>query len=358
MLRIEGLKKRLEHFSLIVDSLKIEKGKYFVILGPSGSGKTTLLEIIVGFIKPEKGRIFLNEKDITNFPINKRKIVMCHGRYLFPHMTVEENIAYGIKGKRSKNERNKIVKKIAEKLNILHLLSRKPETLSMGEGQRVALARALVTEPEVILFDEPLNSLDRLTHEELLLEVKKIHEETGITFLHVTHDFVEAISLGEEIAIINKGKIEQKGKIEEILFKPRNKFVAEFVGVKNLISGEIFEEKGKLWFRKNGFRVSINRKFLNKEILQGNRWRGKKMILGIRPEDIFVISDICCRYRNENVFQAEVKEIYPLSLATSRLVLQINGLNLVAEVLKSKLLRMGIKKGDRIFICLNNLILI
>ncbi len=335
MLTIENLRKRLEHFTLEIDRLDIEDGEYFVFLGLSGAGKTTLLEIIAGFRKPDSGRIILDGMDITDKPINERKIVMCHGRYLFPHLSVEENIGYGIKDKRKKER----VKEVAEMLGIEHLLKRKPETLSMGEQQRVALARALAVEPKVILLDEPLNSLDRLTHENLLLELKRIHESTGTTFIHVTHDFIEAISLANRIAVLKDGKIEQCGSVEDILRNPRNVFVAKFVGVKNLLRGRIVGENGYYVF-EGGIRI----------ILNGNYECGN-VVLGIRPEDILIISSSNCRFRDENVFVARVLDVYPLTLSTVRVLLDVSGTKLVAETIKSKAVRMGLRRGSKVQIC-------
>ncbi len=189
-------------------------------------------------------------------------------------------------------------------LGIEHLLSRKPETLSMGEQQRVALAGALAVEPRVILLNEPLNSLDRLAHENLLLELRRIHESTETMFVHVTHDFIEAISLANRIAVLKDGKIEQCGSVEEILRNPKNEFVAKFVGVKNLLRGKIVRENGHYVF-DGGIRVTLD----------GNYDCGDIM-LEIRPEDILIISSSNCRFRSENVLIARVLDVYPLTLST------------------------------------------
>ncbi len=335
MLVIENLRKKLENFMLEIERLEVGDGEYFVVLGSSGAGKTTLLEIIAGFRKPDSGRIILDGEDVTNKPINERKIVMCHGRYLFPNMSVEENIGYGIRG----GNRKERVREVARMLGIEHLLKRKPDTLSMGEQQRVALARALAVEPKVILLDEPLNSLDRLTHESLLLELKRIHEKTETTFVHVTHDFIEAISLAERMAVLRDGKIEQCGSVDEILRNPKNLFVAKFVGVKNLLKGRIVRENGRYVF-EGGLRI----------VLDGTHECGN-VVLGIRPEDVLIISSSNCKFRSENVFEAEVLEVYPLTLSTVRVVLDVNGIELVAETIKSKAIRMGLKRGDTVRIC-------
>jgi len=341
MLIVENLRKRLENFTLEIDRLEIEDRDYFVFLGLSGSGKTTLLEIIAGFRKPDCGRILLDGEDITNKPINERRIVMCHGRYLFPHLSVKDNIGFGIRDRKLREEK---VREVSRMLGIEHLLHRKPDTLSMGEQQRVALARALAVEPKVILLDEPLNSLDRLTHESLLLELKRIHEESEITFVHVTHDFIEAISLAKRMAVIRNGRIEQCGSVEEILKKPKNVFVAEFVGVKNLLRGRIVRENGSFVF-EGGIRIHLD-----------GRYECSDAILGIRPEDILIISSENCRYKNVNTFNARVMDVYPLSLSTVRVLLDVGGVSLVCETLKSKAIRMCLKRGMKVSICITNAI--
>ncbi len=341
MLEIVGLKKRLENFTLSVEELRIGR-EYFVFLGLSGAGKTTLLEIIAGFRKADEGKILLNGVDITEKPINERKIVMCHGRYLFPHMSVFDNIAYGFGKKESRKEK---VKEVAEMIGIEHLLDRRPETLSMGEQQRVALARALAVNPEVVLLDEPLNSLDRLTHENLLIELRRIHRKTGITFVHVTHDFVEAIALADRMAILKDGVIEQCGEVEDILRNPKNEFVARFVGVKNLISGTLRKENGHCIFENGKITLKLNRKV-----------GGKRLKVGIRPEDVLIISNSNCRLSRENVFDAVVVDVYPVTLSTVGVLLDVNGVEIVSEVIRSKAIMMGLKRGKRVKVCITDVI--
>ncbi|WP_423793132.1 ABC transporter ATP-binding protein [Methanocaldococcus indicus] len=345
MLTIDNLKKKLAYFTLEIDELTINKNDYFVVLGPSGSGKTTLLEIIAGFRKPDDGRIYLNGEDITDTPLNKRKIVMCHGKYLFPHLNVRENIGIGIKDKKLREEK---VYEIAEQLNITHLLDRKPNTLSNGEQQRVALARALVVEPEVILLDEPLNALDRLTHENLILELKKLHSNTDITFIHVTHDFIEAIALANKLSIIRNGKIEQFGEIDDIITNPKNEFVARFVGYKNFLKGKIKKEDNQYIFR-GGLDI-----YLNEPYNEGDA------ILAIRPEDIMLVGEKGCRYHYNkyNLFDAKIVDVYHLSLSTVRAILDVDGVELICEVIRSKANRMNLRKGMRVKISISSSVVI
>jgi molybdate transport system ATP-binding protein len=345
MLKIENLRKKLAYFTLEIDELEIDKRDYFVVLGLSGSGKTTLLEIIAGFRKPDDGKIYLNGEDITNKPINERKIVMCHGKYLFPHLSIKDNIGIGIRDKRLREEK---VKEISKLLGIEHLLNRKPDTLSGGEQQRVALARALVVEPEVILLDEPLNALDRLTHENLILELKNIYENSHLTFIHVTHDFIEAIALAKRMAIIRNGKIEQFGEVDEIINNPKNEFVARFVGYKNFLDGKVKKEDNHYIFEGD---IEI---YLDKPYECG------EAILAIRPEDIMLVGDGGCRYhyKKYNLFDAKIVEVYPLSLSTVRAVLDVNGVYLTCEVMRSKAYRMGLKKGMKVKISISSSVVI
>ncbi|WP_456472064.1 ABC transporter ATP-binding protein [Methanocaldococcus sp.] len=327
MLELINIKKRLANFTLSIDNLNIHDNDYFVILGLSGAGKSTLLEIIAGYKKPDKGRIYLDGEDITNKSIHNRKIVLCHGKYLFPHLTVYENIGLGVK-----KDKDKKVKEIAELLGISHLLNRKPKTLSGGEQQRVALAMALAVDPKIILLDEPLANVDVLIKENLISELKKIYEETDKTFIHVTHDFVEAISLAKRIAIIKDGKIEQCDKLEKILKKPKNRFVAEFMGYKNFLDGEIVDGE---------FVGNIKLK-LNEDL------NIKRATLAIRPEDIILVGGNGCKYKEGEVFEAKILDIYPKTLSTYKIILDVNGCKLIAEIIRSKALRMKLSKGKKV----------
>ena len=344
MLEIKELRKKLENFTLSIEDLKIEQGEYFVFLGLSGAGKTTLLELIAGFRKADSGRILLDGEDITDLPVSERRIVLCHGRYLFPHMSVYDNIAYGLK--RARRRDGNRVREVAEMLGIERLLDRKPVTLSMGEQQRVALARALAVDPKVVLLDEPLNSLDRLTHENLVAELRRIHKESGATFIHVTHDFMEAISLAERMAILRDGRIEQCGEVGEILRRPKNVFVASFVGVKNLVEGRIVGENGRRFFECGRLRFELDG-FAN----------SGKALAGIRPEDVLIISNSNCRF-GRLTFEARVVDIYPGSLSTTRVELDVDGIRLYSDVVSSKAAMMGLKRGDVVRCCVTSAVIL
>lgn len=221
-------------------TLEIHDGEFFSMLGPSGSGKTTCLRMIAGFERPSAGQIFLYGQDVSNLPPYERSINTVFQDYaLFPHMTIEENIAYGlmIKGV-SKEDRLKRVGEMLELVRLPGYGGRKPSQLSGGQRQRVALARALINHPKVLLLDEPLGALDLKLRQQMQVELKNIQSEVGITFIFVTHDQEEALTMSDRIAVFNQGNVEQIGTPADIYEHPHSSFVAGFVGVSNLLSGE------------------------------------------------------------------------------------------------------------------------
>ena len=219
--------------------LDIEAGEFLTLLGPSGSGKTTVLRMIAGFETPDSGSIFLNGKEITQLPAYERDVNTVFQDYaLFPHMNVITNIEYGLKVKGvDKNERRKKAIVALEQVRLAGYEERKPSQLSGGQRQRVALARALVNRPAVLLLDEPLGALDLKLRQQMQIELKQLQREVGITFIFVTHDQEEALTMSDRIAVFDKGKIQQIDKPAKIYEMPQNKFVADFVGISNLISG-------------------------------------------------------------------------------------------------------------------------
>lgn len=220
-------------------NLEVKRGEFVTFLGPSGCGKTTTLRMIAGFDLPTEGEILLNGESITNLPPNKRPINTVFQRYaLFPHMNIYENIAFGLKQKKmSKDVINKKVKKVLGLVDLEGFEKRSVATLSGGQQQRVAIARALVNEPEILLLDEPLGALDLKMRKEMQLELKAMHEKLGITFIYVTHDQEEALTMSDKIVVMSEGKMQQIGTAEDIYNEPKNAFVADFIGESNIFNG-------------------------------------------------------------------------------------------------------------------------
>jgi putative spermidine/putrescine transport system ATP-binding protein len=236
--RVTGLRKKYGDVLAVADvDLVVRAGEFFTLLGPSGSGKTTLLRLIAGFERPDAGRIELGGRDVTRVPPYARDVNTVFQDYaLFPHMTVGQNIEYGLRVRRvPKPERREKVSQALEMVRLPGLGARKPAQLSGGQRQRVALARAIVNQPQVLLLDEPLGALDLKLRQEMQLELLRVQREAGITFIYVTHDQEEALTMSDRIAVLNKGSIEQIGEPLEVYERPRTAFVAGFIGVSNLI---------------------------------------------------------------------------------------------------------------------------
>lgn len=246
---------RLEHITKIFGShravhdvsLNVNRGEVFSLLGPSGCGKTTMLRVAAGFEEAESGKVFLEGEDISNLPPNKRRINTVFQNYaLFPHMSVWDNIAFGPRtAKLPESEVSSRVKKMLELIRLEEHAHKRPDQISGGQKQRVAIARALINKPSLLLLDEPLAALDLKLRQYMLLELDRIHDEVGITFIYVTHDQTEAMSLSDRIAVMNRGSIEQIGTPAEIYESPRTKFVAEFIGDTNFFEGRVLESGGE-----------------------------------------------------------------------------------------------------------------
>ncbi|MCW1883672.1 ABC transporter ATP-binding protein [Luteolibacter flavescens] len=306
-LRFEKVTRRYGSFTAINDiTLDIEKGETFSLLGPSGCGKTTLLRMAAGFDQPDLGRVYLDGKDITALPPDQRPVNTVFQSYaLFPHLTVRENIAFGPKiAKWTPGEIAKGVDQMLELVDLKAHGDKKPSQLSGGMKQRVAIARALVNKPKVLLLDEPLAALDLKLRQRLIVELDAIHDEVGITFIYVTHDQGEAMSISDRIAVMNKGVIEQVGPPAEIYEAPRSSFVAAFIGDTNFLDGKITEAIDARFSRCEvadfGSIVIDN----DKHVTVGDR-----VHLSIRPEKLVVSREKPAMSPMDNAVEGKVEDV-------------------------------------------------
>lgn len=259
-------------------NLDIKNGEFVTFLGSSGCGKTTTLRLIAGFERQQKGDIFFDGKKINKLPAHKREINTIFQNYaLFPHLNVYENIAFGMRiARKSEEEINKQVKKMLDMVSLSDFSNRKVTSLSGGQQQRVAIARALVNRPKLLLLDEPLGALDLKLRKDMQKELKNIQKQTGITFIFVTHDQEEALSMSDTVIVMDKGKIQQIGSPQDIYNEPQNAFVADFIGESNIVDGTMLEDY-VVKFAGKKFKC-LDSGFLNNE----------KVDVVIRPEDIKV----------------------------------------------------------------------
>ncbi|MFC1860241.1 ATP-binding cassette domain-containing protein [Chloroflexota bacterium] len=282
MIQIKNLHVDLKDFQLQDINLSINEGEYFIILGPTGAGKTVLLESMAGLHPVKSGEVWLKGKEVTRLEPEKRGIsIVYQDHVLFPHLSVKENIIFGLKlHKQTKRETKTALDWIVELLGISHLLNRKPDTLSGGEKQKVALSRALSIKPEVLLLDEPLSALDPETREGVQKELRQIHNQLKVTIIHVTHDFEEAIALGDHIAVLGEGAIKQVGTPEQIFRQPNSEFTARFAMARNIFAGKVIDKgNGTTAFRTEGT-----------ELVVVTDLRGK-LHASIRPEDILISTE-------------------------------------------------------------------
>ncbi len=267
-------------------NLEVDDGEFVVLLGPSGCGKSTTLLMIAGLEIPSQGKILFDEEAVTALPPHHRDIAMVFQSYaLYPHMRVEDNMGFGLKMRGvPKSEIAQQVKEAAEMLDIVPLLKRRPNKLSGGQRQRVALGRALVRNPRVFLLDEPLSNIDAKLRAQMRVELKKIHQHLGTTFIYVTHDQVEAMSMGDRIAVMRDGVLQQYGTPTDIYRQPANMFVAGFLGSPaiNLFPGEIVSHEDQPAFACQDFVWPLDR-FTASAVETG-----RQVQLGVRPEDIVV----------------------------------------------------------------------
>ncbi|MDJ0339422.1 ABC transporter ATP-binding protein [Cryobacterium sp. PH31-O1] len=279
-LELVGIEKRFPGFTAIENlNLTIPAGSFFALLGPSGCGKTTTLRLVAGLEEPTSGRILIGGTDVTNQKSFQRPVNTVFQSYaLFPHMTVLENVAFGLRRRKIGDP----VAKAHEALLLVeldHLAQRKPQQLSGGQQQRVALARAIVNRPALLLLDEPLGALDLKLRRQMQLELKTIQEEVGLTFLHVTHDQEEAMTMADTIAVMNKGRIEQMGEPQQLYELPRTAFVANFLGQSNLFTGPVVSTTS------TAIAVDVSGQKIVVPLERAHRVAGE-VTIGVRPEKL------------------------------------------------------------------------
>jgi spermidine/putrescine transport system ATP-binding protein len=294
-------------------SLSVERGEFFSLLGPSGCGKTTLLRILAGFERPDTGRVLLDGEDITALPPNRRKVNTVFQSYaLFPHLSVRENVAFGLRvARRPKAEIEGEVDRMLALVQMEDQGAKRPDQLSGGQRQRVAIARALINHPQVLLLDEPLAALDLKLRQRMAIELDRIHDEVGITFLFVTHDQGESMSLSDRIAVMKDGRIEQIGTPAEVYEAPRSSFVAAFIGDTNFLEGHVSEvvdgEYIRLAITGFGDVLCFN---------DAQRQPGMPVYLSVRPEKIRISREAPPADGRHNVFPCRVEDVVYLGTHT------------------------------------------
>ncbi|HWB51084.1 MAG TPA: sn-glycerol-3-phosphate ABC transporter ATP-binding protein UgpC [Stellaceae bacterium] len=284
---MRSLNKKYDEVHAVIDvNLDIRDQEFVVLVGPSGCGKTTTLRMVAGLESITSGNITIDEKVVNELPPMDRDIAMVFQNYaLYPHMSVYDNMAFGLKMRKfDKPEIAKRVQEAAEILGIEQLLKRKPRQLSGGQRQRVALGRAIVRHPQVFLFDEPLSNLDAKLRVQMRVELKKLHERLGTTAIYVTHDQVEAMTLGDRVVVMRDGRVQQVGDPMELYNEPANRFVAGFIGspAMNFIGVRLTGENGGLWAETDGLKIKVPGQIAPRL----GAHAGKEVTLGVRPEDL------------------------------------------------------------------------
>ena len=289
---MRSLNKKYDEVHAVIDvNLDIRDKEFVVLVGPSGCGKTTTLRMVAGLESITSGNISIDEKVVNELPPMDRDIAMVFQNYaLYPHMSVYDNMAFGLKMRKfDKPEIAKRVQEAAEILGIQQLLQRKPRQLSGGQRQRVALGRAIVRHPQVFLFDEPLSNLDAKLRVQMRVELKKLHERLGTTAIYVTHDQVEAMTLGDRVVVMRDGRVQQVGDPMELYNEPANRFVAGFIGspAMNFLTVRLDGANGGLWAETEGMRLKVPAPLTNRL----GAHVGKELTFGIRPEDLRIAGE-------------------------------------------------------------------
>ena len=346
--RLDHVTKRFAEVVAVDDlSLEINRGEFFSMLGPSGCGKTTTLRMIGGFEDATDGRIFLGEKDVTGLPPFKRDVNTVFQSYaLFPHLTVYENVAFGLRRRRVPD--SEIRHQVATLLELVELPGyerRKPSQLSGGQQQRVALARALINHPQVLLLDEPLGALDLKLRKQMQIELKRIQTEVGITFIYVTHDQEEAMTMSDRIAVMRAGHIEQLGAPEELYERPATEFVAGFLGVSNLLDGDVAGSDGDLTTIRLSDGTLLR---APKGMVNGSQ----RVRVGVRPEKLRVALDdgSASATISLNALEATILDASYIGVSTQYLVETADGqrLSVYAQNLETSGASEALADGQRV----------
>jgi multiple sugar transport system ATP-binding protein len=344
--RLENVSKIFNERIKAVDevSLTIHDKEFMVLVGPSGCGKSTTLRMVAGLEEISAGKIFINDDLVNDIPPKDRDIAMVFQNYaLYPHMTVFENMAFGLKLRKFRKEEIKSrVDEAGDILGLQDLLDRRPKELSGGQRQRVAVGRAIVRKPKVFLFDEPLSNLDAKLRVQMRVEISKLHQKLEATMIYVTHDQVEAMTMGDRITVMKDGIIQQVDSPTHLYAKPVNKFVAGFIGspAMNFFSGELVEN-GTTLFKSKSFEIQIPGQ-LSKNLIKE---KGKKIVLGVRPEDFSMQSSEKEEY---NLIEALVEVIEPMG-SENYLYLRTDDQNFIIRTAPST----NVKINDQIKLYIN-----
>lgn len=312
-------------------NLDIEDKEFIVLVGPSGCGKSTTLRMIAGLEEISSGEMYIGDKIVNDVEPKDRDIAMVFQNYaLYPHLSVYENMAFALKLRKTpKDEIDKKVRDAAKVLDLEKVLDRKPKALSGGQRQRVALGRAIVRNPKVFLMDEPLSNLDAKLRTQMRTEISRLHKQLGTTFVYVTHDQVEAMTMADRIVIMKDGVIQQIGTPQQVYDHPDNMFVAGFIGAPqmNFINAKAVEVNGEVYAEFNGVKIGLSKP--KSDILRSKGYIGKEIVIGIRPEDIH-IEDIFIENSEDTIFEATV-DISELMGAEVYAYLNTKGISITAR---------------------------
>ncbi len=343
MIEIRGVTKRFGAFTAVDNvSLAVRAGEFITLLGPSGCGKTTLLRLLAGFETPDEGAIFLDGQDVTRLPPYRRSVNQVFQSYaLFPHLSVRDNVGFGLRMQRvTPAEAAGRIREALGMVSLEELADRRPHQLSGGQRQRVALARAIVCRPKVLLLDEPLSALDAKLRHAMQLELKHLQRRLGLTFVFVTHDQEEALTMSDRIAIINRGRVEQLGDTNEIYHRPRTPFAADFIGQANLLSVTVVGRNGTTARVRLGDGQELT--VASSELPAG----AGKALVSIRPEKIHISKHPVAA---ENTFQARIQEEIFQGATDQLWLVTDSGTRLHALVANESAMNEAFHEGDRVY---------